>query len=65
MTDWDYARAQEYEKLSAKVDTLTQKLEQLEKLIDTFSDCAAEIIDADDCDEPYFVETRRKPSNND
>lgn len=65
MTDWDYARAQEYEKLVAKVDALTQKLEQLEKLIDTFSDCAAEIIDADDCDEPYFVETRRKPSSND
>ena len=65
MTDWDYARAQEYERLVAKVDVLTQKLEQLEKLIDTFSDRAAEIIDAEDCNEPYFAETRKKQTNND
>lgn len=65
MIDWDYIKAQEYERLVAKVDVLTQKLEQLEKLIDTFSDCAAEIIDAEDCNEPYFDETRKKQTNSD
>lgn len=65
LTDWDYVRSQEYEKLVAEVDVLTQKLEQLEKLIDMFSDCAAEIIDADDCSEPYFDETRGKPNSSD
>lgn len=65
MTDWDYVRSQEYERLVAENDVLTRKLEQLWRLVDTFSDCAAEIIDADDCDEPYFAETRRKPDSSD
>lgn len=64
MTDWDYVRAQEYERLATEVDVLSEKLEQLDKLIDAFCQCAAEIIGADDCDEPYFVETRRKPDSN-
>lgn len=65
LTDWDYVRAQEYERLVTEVDVLNEKLEQLDKLIDAFGQCAAEIIDADDCDEPYFVETRRKPDSSD